>query len=367
MGGADRHARWSGRLPRMAGRIFGWLLVCDPPEQSLEDLAAAVQGSKASMSTMTRLLVQSGLVEKVRPPGARRDAFRVQPGQWETLWRSRLVLVQQATALAEHGLELLAGKAPARAGAAGGAPPPVPLLPAPLPGDARQLERERPGAGAAPAGTGPHGARRDDSPEGSGPRLARPGEGTWPSSRCRTSPRTTCSGKTVVPALRGVTLAHRAGRVPLHRRPVGERQDHAAQPDRLRRHAPPRAACWSAARTPRQLSERAAHRPPPPHHRLHLPELQPGARCSRSSRTSSSRCCSRAGSRAASARTRVMGLLEAVGLGELRASHRPSELSGGQRQRVAVARALVTRPAAGARRRADRQPRLADRRAPSST
>ncbi len=41
---------------------------------------------------------------------------------------------------------------------------------------------------------------------------------------------------------------------------------------------------------------------------------------------------------------RVMGLLEAVGIGGYR-EHRPSELSGGQRQRVAVARALVTRPA----------------------
>ena len=43
-------------------------------------------------------------------------------------------------------------------------------------------------------------------------------------------------------------------------------------------------------------------------------------------------------------RSRVMALLDAVGLAD-HAAHRPDALSGGQRQRVAIARALANRPA----------------------
>lgn len=148
-------------LPRMAGRIFGWLLVCDPPAQSMEELAAAVQGSKASMSTMTRLLVQAGLVEKARHPGARRDVFRIRLGQWRRLWHSRMQLLQETTALTALGVELLAGRPPAARARVEELHYQYQFMGEHLPALLEQLERERPLGRAPPAARrGRSGSRR---------------------------------------------------------------------------------------------------------------------------------------------------------------------------------------------------------------
>src|SRR5712692_9981760 len=66
-------------LPRMAGRIFAFLLVCRPPEQTAASLAHELDASGGSISTMVRLLVGAGLVERVSRAGVRADRFRVTP------------------------------------------------------------------------------------------------------------------------------------------------------------------------------------------------------------------------------------------------------------------------------------------------
>jgi DNA-binding transcriptional regulator GbsR (MarR family) len=95
-------------MPRMAGRVVGWLLVCDPPEASAAELAAALGASAGSISTTTRLLIRLGLVERVRLPGERIDRFRIRPDRWaeslrqEERLRAFLVVLRQ-------GLDALAG------------------------------------------------------------------------------------------------------------------------------------------------------------------------------------------------------------------------------------------------------------------
>lgn len=97
----------SGRTPRMAGRILAWLLICNPPHQSMNDLVEALQASKSSVSTMTRLLVQYGLVDRLSLPGDRLTYFRVNAHAWQGLLGQRLMQVLDLRELVERGLELL--------------------------------------------------------------------------------------------------------------------------------------------------------------------------------------------------------------------------------------------------------------------
>jgi DNA-binding transcriptional regulator GbsR (MarR family) len=96
--------------PRMAGRIMGWLLICDPPHQSTSELAEVLAASKASISTMSRLLVQMGLIERVGVPELRRDHFRIKEGAWTELMRQHLEEIFTGRQLADRGLELLEGQ-----------------------------------------------------------------------------------------------------------------------------------------------------------------------------------------------------------------------------------------------------------------
>lgn len=102
-------------LPRMAGRILSWLLICDPPHQTMHELTKALQASKSSISTGTRMLIQMGIIERISMPGQRRDHFRVVPDSWSHIMEEKArKQFTELRRLSERGLALLDGASPPR-------------------------------------------------------------------------------------------------------------------------------------------------------------------------------------------------------------------------------------------------------------
>jgi len=99
-------------VPRMAGRIWGWLLVCDPPHQTAAELAEAVSASAGSISTMARLLVQFGLIERIGLPRRRSRFYRIKAGGFTQLLRAKMALTTEVRKMAERGLALLKDEPP---------------------------------------------------------------------------------------------------------------------------------------------------------------------------------------------------------------------------------------------------------------
>ena len=99
-------------MPRMAGRILGALLISDPPQQSINELAERLQTSKSSISIMSRLLVENGLIEKAPSTVPRRDYYRFKTGGWLIYMRQWLGLMSALHEITERGLILMQEKPP---------------------------------------------------------------------------------------------------------------------------------------------------------------------------------------------------------------------------------------------------------------
>ncbi|MEP6688114.1 MAG: MarR family transcriptional regulator [Gemmatimonadales bacterium] len=82
--------------PRIAGRIFGLLLLSDDP-RSLDQLADALRVSKASASTNARLLADKGVLERVCRPADRHDYYHVAPDLFNRTMAERMQRWQRFT------------------------------------------------------------------------------------------------------------------------------------------------------------------------------------------------------------------------------------------------------------------------------
>src|ERR1700761_9327246 len=112
----DTAADWMSRTygtQKMTGRVLGWLLVCDPVEQTAAQLAEELDASKGAISGATGTLVRSRLIERLHVRGERADRFRLRPGAWDDQVRNREE-AGTARELIALGLTALAGAPAAR-------------------------------------------------------------------------------------------------------------------------------------------------------------------------------------------------------------------------------------------------------------
>jgi len=93
---------------RIGGRLFGHLLLADGP-LSLDDIAAQLQVSKASVSTDARRLLEKGVLVRSSAPGDRRDYWEVHPDFFANImqlrverWRKLNALVHELKQRAPH-------------------------------------------------------------------------------------------------------------------------------------------------------------------------------------------------------------------------------------------------------------------------
>jgi len=105
----------SNGLTRLAGRLLGWLLVCDPERQSSEELAAALGASSGGISTNARMLIHFGYVERLAVAGDRRTYFRLRPNAFAAGERQRIHTMGDLREMADAGLRAIRGTDPARA------------------------------------------------------------------------------------------------------------------------------------------------------------------------------------------------------------------------------------------------------------
>ena len=94
-------------LPPITGRILGWLLICDPPEQSAGEIADAIGASRASLTTSMRLLTAGELVRRRHRPGERTTYFRIDDDAWEKVIRQRIIGMASLREITEDAMALI--------------------------------------------------------------------------------------------------------------------------------------------------------------------------------------------------------------------------------------------------------------------
>jgi DNA-binding transcriptional ArsR family regulator len=113
---ADHMGRFYARryaYPPMVGRLLGYLAVCDPPEQSIGELAEALLASRSAITGALDVLERLHAIRRSRAAGERMDRVRTDFSSAEARGFD-ITEYQELGDLAREGLEVLSDGPPQR-------------------------------------------------------------------------------------------------------------------------------------------------------------------------------------------------------------------------------------------------------------
>ena len=96
----------------MAGRMWGWLLICEPAEQTAADIAGALQASRGAISGTARILTTAGMIRRTTRRGDRREYFSAPPEALDSMLANASVTYRRLREIAERGLAATIDQSP---------------------------------------------------------------------------------------------------------------------------------------------------------------------------------------------------------------------------------------------------------------
>lgn len=100
--------------PRTVLRVLGWMVVCEPQEQSAGDIQRELKLSAGSVSAAARLLVSVGLLERVTRRSDRRIHYRLREHGWGQVLEMRFRAFSELRDVADRAIAAAAGDADER-------------------------------------------------------------------------------------------------------------------------------------------------------------------------------------------------------------------------------------------------------------
>lgn len=108
---ADHMGRFYARrygFPPMVGRLVGYLSVCDPPDQSIGELAEALLASRSAIAGAVKSLEAMRLVRRSRAAGERMDRVQIDVNSPNATGMD-VSEYEEMREMAREGLEVLEG------------------------------------------------------------------------------------------------------------------------------------------------------------------------------------------------------------------------------------------------------------------